>query len=331
MIEVRFPSETLAQYKVYSLCCQHLLNSYEELAAVCDIDTLVEELDKELQNSYCGDQYGLAVETLGLGLQKLINRYRSKAGAAEKLTEIHQTILEGKDEWDCYPALTALWDTGKGLAQEFYRGGNRASNIELIASRTPKLVLSNVCLSEKEASGYHEPRPISTLSGDIHLPFVENFAFYCYLSYPILFFHEYTSHIYTPKIDSRRFDDGWLMYAIELFMKARWHELCDEYSLIWAQLQALDKLWIQRFTRLAARGYELAAHTNLWIDNEDFFRFTWDLASYPSSFADQLSFHDDFLDSVKLYLRSERGQLLRSAAENSVDALELYERLRPGL
>ena len=62
MIEVRFTSETLAQYRVYSLCCQKLLDFYEELSEVCDIDTLVGTFDVELHNSYCGDKYDLAIE-----------------------------------------------------------------------------------------------------------------------------------------------------------------------------------------------------------------------------------------------------------------------------
>jgi hypothetical protein len=318
----------LARYRVYSLCCHKLLDSYEELSRVCHIDTLVDRFDVELRASYCGDRYDLAVKTIDLALQKLINRYSSNPGACEKLTVIHQAILDSAGDWDFLPSLIEFRDIGKGLAQDFYREGGRVLNVELMTSKAPILFFSNVCFSETEPSGLTEPRPISTLSGKIHLPFTEDFGFCCYLSYPFLFFHEYTSHIYVPIIDSRTFDDGWLMYAIELFMKTRWAELSERYPLVCAQLYVLKKVWEPRFTRLASEGYYLGANVNLWIRNDRFLHFTWDLASYPSEYAGHLSFHDDFLNLIKRFAQSDRGHLLRSAAESSTSALQLYENLK---
>jgi len=322
----------LAKYRVYSLCCRKLLDSYEELSAICDIETLVDEFDAELRGSYCGDKYDLAVENVDLFLQILINRYSSKIeDAREKLTAIRQAILDDKDDWDFRLSLTESRDIGKGLAQDFYREGARDLNIELINSKAPALFFSNLCLSEDEPSGFTETRPISTLSGKIHLPFTENFGFRCYLSYPFLFFHEYVSHVYVPQIDSRTFDDGWLMYAIGLFMKTRWTELCERYPLIYAQIKVLKKVWEPRFARLATRGYDLADDVNMWIGNDRFLHFTWDLASYPHNVAEHFDFHTAFLKRMKLFTSRDRGYLLRSAAEDSANALQLYENLESGL
>jgi len=180
----------LAKYKVYSLCCHKLLDSYEELSEVCEIDTLVNEFDVELRSSYSGDKFELALEIMDLSLQKLIKGYNSNTGACEKLITLRQAILDDAGDWDFCSSLIELRDTGKGLAQDFYREGGRAPNIELMNSKAPALFFSNSCLSETEPSGFDEPRPISTLSGEIHLPFSKDFGFCCYLSYPFLFFHE---------------------------------------------------------------------------------------------------------------------------------------------
>ena len=118
------------------------------------------------------------------------------------------------------------------------------------------------------------------------------------------------------------------MYAMELFMKTRWPQLCSGYPLICPQINVLHDFWKPRFIRLANKGYVLAENVKMWIGDEHFFRFTWDLASYPSDIADHFSFHDDFLDSVTASVQREKGQLLRSAAQSSADALELYERLK---
>lgn len=265
MVDVRFVSEALAQYKVYSLCCHALLNFYEDLSQVCNIGTLVSEFDTELRNSYCGDKYDLAVENVDLFLQRLINRYSSNKDAREKLSAIHKAILDNAPDWDYRPALVELRDTGKGLAQDFYREGGRATNIGLMNSKAPALVCSNSCLSENSLSGFNEPRPISTLPDGIHLPFTEDFRFCYYLSYPFLFFHEYVSHVYIPRVDSRRFEDGWLMYAIEIFMKNRWPELCERYPLISAQGNVLLEIWLPRFTRCAKKGYRIARNVDRWL------------------------------------------------------------------
>jgi cytochrome c551/c552 len=177
---VGFSNEILAQYKVYSLCCHKLLDSCEELSEVCDIDILVGEFDAELRNSYCVDKYGLAVETVGESLQKLINQYDSNTDAREKLIAIRRAILDGALDWDFPPTLIEFMEIGKGLAQDFYCGGGRAPNIELIDSEAPALVFSNPCLSEDRPSCIFteawpsEPQPITFLSDQIYLPFSED-------------------------------------------------------------------------------------------------------------------------------------------------------------
>lgn len=327
MIEVRFANEPLAQYRVYSLCCQKLLDFYEELSEVCDIDALVCVFDAELRNSYCGDNYDLAVESVDLFLQRLIKRYISNVDVREKLIAVHQAILNDANDWDFRPSLIEFRDIGKGLAQDFYHEGDRAPNIELINSEAPPLVLSNLCLSETTWSGFIDPRPISTLPDGVHLPFTKEFEFCHFLSYPFLFFHEYTSHVYVHGIESRKFDDGWLMYAIELFMKTRWTELCERYPLLCAQINVL-KVWKPRFTHLASEGYQLAENVNMWIGNDRFLHYTWDLASYPPDVLGHLDFHIDFLSLIKKYISHDRGHLLCSEAKTSTSALQLYENLK---
>jgi len=279
-----------AEYRIYSLCCHKLLDSYEELSRVCDIDTFVDRFDAELRGSYCGANYELAVETIDLSFQKLINRYNSNTDAREKLRTILQAIHNDAGNWDVRPSLIKFRDIGKGLAQDFYREGGRVLNIELMNIRAPALVLSNRCLSEVPFNS-SKPRPISTLPDGINLPFTRRLGFRHYLSYPFLFFHEYASHEYVPKIDCRKFDDGWLMYAIELFMQTRWTKLCKKYPLICAQRNVLWKIWQGHFTRLARKGYEIARDVDAWLgDNDRFLQITWDLASYPSDFEEHLSF-----------------------------------------
>jgi hypothetical protein len=319
------------KYRFYSLCCHKLLDSYEELSEVCDIDTLVDTFDMELRSSYCGDEYALAVESMGLALQRLINRYNSNTGARDKLTAIHQAVLNDAGHWDFLSPLHKFRDIGRGIAQDFYREGRRNLNIEMMNSKAPELFFSNLCLSEDEPSAFTEPRPISTLSGRIHLPFTESFGFRYYLSYPVLFLHEYVSHVYVPEFTCRTFDDGWLMYAIELFMKTRWTELCEKYPLICEQINVLKKIWKPRFTRLAKRGYDLAENVNLWIGNDRFLHFTWDLASYPCNAAGHFDLHSDFLNRIRRFISRDKRLLLRSAVENSTNVLQLYENLGPEL
>jgi hypothetical protein len=319
----RFPS---VEFRVYSLGCQKLLDSYEELSNVCDIVKLVCKFECELRGSYCGNRYDLGVEGLDNSLRKLINKYNSGIDVHEKLTSVHEAIRTDADDWDARSPLIEFRDIGKGLAQDFYREGGRAPNIELINSETPALVFSNQCLSERTPSEFKEGRPISTLCGDIHLPFTEEFGFGHYLSYPFLFFHEYASHIYVPRIDSLPFVDGWLMYAIDQFRRMRWAELCERYRLICAQGNALS-IWRGRFTRLAKRGYEIAEDFDLWVDNDRFLQFTWDLASYPFDVAGHFDFHKEFLKQIQLFTQSDRGHLLLAAVANSADALQLYENL----
>jgi hypothetical protein len=325
MIEVRFASETLAQYSVYSLCCHKLLSFYEGLSEVCDIDDLISKFDNELKSSYCGDKYGLAIETFVSRLKLAHSSYYSNIDVRERIEAIREAILAEKDDWDFRVPLAEFRDIGKGLAQDFYREGGRAINNDFMSFWDPPLIFSNYCIS-----GMKQPRPITTLPGDgIHLPFTRKFPFCWYLSYPVLFFHEYVSHVYVPRIDDKRFEDGWLMYAIELFMQTRWAELCENYSLICAQRNVIWKIWLPQFDRPAKRGYETACDVDACLgDNDKFLQITWDLASYPCNVVGSLSFHDDFLNLIKRFTRRDTRHLLSSAVETSTDALQLYDNLK---
>jgi hypothetical protein len=328
VIEVHFASELRAQYGVYSLCCHKLLSFYESLSAACDIDDLISKFDNELKSSYCGDKYALAIETVvNHSLPKLATSYYSNVDVRNNLEAIREAILADKDDWDFCVPLAEFRDIGKGLAQDFYREGGRATNNDFASFWDPPLVFSNYLLSEVS-----QPRPISTLPGDgIHLPFTRNPPppFYWHLSYPVLFFHEYVSHIYVPRIDDKRFEDGWLIYAIELFMQTRWAELCENYSLICAQKNAIWRIWLPQFDRLAKKGYEIACDVDACLgDNDKFLQITWDLASYPCDVVGSLSFHDDFLNLIKRFTRRDTRHLLSSAVETSTDALQLYDNLK---
>jgi hypothetical protein len=373
--------------------------------------------------------YDLVVEGVCLSLQKLANgkKYRSKPGVREKLAAICEGIRAGRDGWDFRPSLTRWRDIGKLLAQDFYREGGHNRNKELIDSQAPPLIANDIRSSSQIASGFTAPCPIGTLPDGIHLFFDERFGFSHYLSYPLLFFHEYASHVYVPRtrMDDKRFDDGWtgfddgwLVYAIDLFVNTRWSELCGKYPLICAHGDVLRDIWRPRLTKAAADGYDIACDVDRWLGHADvrqpdkysryeaglrrlldqmeqdhprytealtyeqrlteniyecrldgdtdrntsdrskiirqlnslalsvlhvpfnalcdsglsyqpkFLQITWDLASYPADVAGTISFHGDFLNLVKQFTQSDKGPLLCSAAENSANALELYEKLK---
>jgi len=320
-LDVRFASETLAQFKVYTLCCHSILRHYEELSSACSIDTLITEFDEELQNSYCGEEYELAVESVDYSLKKLINGYQSNWDVCAILEAVRKAILRDKDDWKFGVPLIEFRDVGQELAQDFYFEGERTLNKELIETRSPPIVFSNYWLSEGT-------RPMSSYCDGIYLPFTSDFIFIYYLSYPFMFFHEYASHVYTPDIADRRFTDGWMMYAIQLFLHNRWAIVSKKYPLISAQRNVSWRFWLPKYGRLAAIGYEIACDVDAWINDTDrFLEYTWDLASYPGDLAGHKYFHDDFLELIKEFTQSNTGHLLCSEAKRSADALELYENL----
>lgn len=333
MIKVRFSSEELEQYRVYSLCCHALLGSYEDLLAACDdVDLLIGRFDTELRWSYCED-YESTIECVAHSLDKLIKSYGATAPVRDALAVVQAEILANAGSWDVETAVRHMRDIGKGLAREFYQEGERSKNLGLIECNDPDLILSNACLSNRGRSGYGKARGIIYWRDSIHLPFCKDFEFYDYVSYPFLLFHEYASEVYAPKTRVVTFRDGWMVYAIELFMKTRWARLCRRYPLIGAQWNDLRKPWLHE-GRLARKGYEMALRVDLWTD-EFLDYITWDLASYPEDFAGHESFHWVFLNVIKPYVFDDgdeiRGPLLRSMAADSTNAQQLYAKLRANL
>jgi hypothetical protein len=141
-----------------------------------------------------------------------------------------------------------------------------------------------------------------------------------------MFFHEYASHVYVPRIECRTFVEGWMMYAIDLFMKEeRWSVLVRTFPLISAQIDVLVD-WLPHM-RLMLKGYSLAREVDRVIGHDKFMQFTWDLASYPYDFAGSKSFHDDFIVRIRKFVRRDKEDSLRAAAQASTEAFQLYQSL----
>jgi len=103
----------------------------------------------------------------------------------------------------------------------------------------------------------------------IRVPLTRQNDLMLFVSYPFLFMHEYSAHIFSADQFNDRFNDGWMLYAASRYLVNKWAG--DE------EFSKLNRLQAYAFKRHLwfTLSNEAAAHHDLAEDFHDFL-FTWD-------------------------------------------------------
>ena len=97
----------------------------------------------------------------------------------------------------------------------------------------------------------------------IRFTFEHNFALY--LAYPFLFLHEYTAHVFSTDFGNDRFNDGWMIYAAEAFLKRQWHASADSLGLDPEQVSVLHERLYQTLNPIPRRAYHFTEMFDAWL------------------------------------------------------------------
>lgn len=166
----------------------------------------------------------------------------------------------------------------------------------------------------------------------IRVPLTTRNDLMLFVSYPFLFMHEYSAHIFSADQFNDRFNDGWMLYAASRYLVNKW--AADEES------PKLNRLQAYAFKRhlCFTLSDEAAVHHDLAEDFHDFL-FTWDrdrfdlityeLAAYEPTPLMEESWPTLILTNLNADLRDR--QLLKERMSDALTLDALYPDLKTKL
>jgi hypothetical protein len=117
----------------------------------------------------------------------------------------------------------------------------------------------------------------------ILVPFDYSHNFFLYVSYPYLFMHEYTAHIFSTDHRNTRFNDGWMLHAASEFLIREWSGGTSLSFLSRGQAYAFRRYLRARLEDEPKAAVDFSEEFLDWLITWDVLKFeeiTYELAAY---------------------------------------------------
>jgi len=336
--------EVVIKYNAFTLCYSKLLAHWDELRSALWRDkrglqeSIVSQFDQALQKGV----YASKPKDLGKALAILMPRLTSEMKrietmepkAAAIIGDIMADIEQDASDWHHRSDVEAYKQWGETSSKLFYEGTPWPKTQSRLAIEA-NLVFQYAGFLATEVPGrntygykvapmaYYAQYPKAESGEPEENVMVVRFAFEhtfsTYLAYPFFFLHEHASHVHGADSDSDNFDDGWMMYAIYIFLSS----LPPAHRLKNAQWQATcEHCPANLSTDLLRSCYLLAQDLHQWLLGDPLFReITWELAGYSLT-KDNRYLHADLMRRLRYYSHKHPSELKRIlAVYTSVDEL----------
>lgn len=328
--------ERAMKFSAYTLFCHHLLNHLTELQQAIlndpwlDSEKCYQYFDKALSLLFTTRllDWGHAIEVV---TKELGSQASSIKGINLKVSAIFEKVISEANadtNWNYENDIEKYHNIGYILAKNFYKN---TSFSNITARLTKKMTLDlklggtdtkpvDKLLEDEIRKGKNineinrfmarierlladekKMAPLSTYldTEKIIVRFDQTYNFALYLTYPFMFMHEYTSHVFATDYDNERFNDGWLMYAAEEFLTLNW----NRFGLQNEQSNPFFKYILEKDTydAYARRDYKLALKLSRMFSNwnTDFFqRLSFELADFDFT-GSSLTWHNDFITALE--------------------------------
>ena len=323
----------------YTLFCRQLLthlpalNDATRAALHLTVQDCLSRFDQSL--------YQFLNEASPLILEQAVNEFRAvlqgrvalfrtqNPRAADVFDRVVQAAADAVSTWRYQEDLEALHQQGRELALHFYAGSPWPVT-QARLNRQAQLVVESS--DEKPPLAFREHYLPDEADQELTDVILVRFRFTCdfalYLSYPYLFMHEYVSHIFATDYNNQRFNDGWLLYSAEAFMRRRWNQNLEP-ALSREQVAAFGEHLYGQLEDVPRAAYRFARDFDAWLgDPERFQAMTWELAAFEPRAGESDFWPDQFINCLEQEFDHNRPRLRRKI-QAARDLRALFEMLAP--
>jgi hypothetical protein len=325
---------------LYTLACRELLSRLGSLRAATQKDSRLDREDCLRRfDGVLRDVLLARILDKAHGTDRLLELLRPQISLMRDLNDNVADIfdavalpIEAKAPGWCFrDDLAALHKQGRDAAVRFYDASGHGETRNRL-TRTPPLEFryeasgGSVIDEHGDAFGYGViPAAFHPKREVLVVRFTLRHDFGLYLTYPFLFLHEYTAHIYGTDHGNQRFNDGWMLHAAEAFFKQEGDEdaTYDSY-----QLDAFNERLYQRLTPIPRATCRFVRTFHGWLDHPTrsparFWDFTYELAAFQPEGGTPRSWPDRFINSLEAEYEADKyrpakqrrlAQMIKAAA-----------------
>lgn len=156
-------------------------------------------------------------------------------------------------------------------------------------------------------------------------------TFASYLSFPFLFLHEYTAHVYATDHENEIFNDGWMLYAADAFLTRLWNADAETVGLDREQVKIFQNYWYPaKINPIPLRGCNIARDLDSWLSAvapERFLALTYELAAFQPAAGEATIWPTQFVYALEHAFRTDR-QRLRHLVQTTSTARDLLRMLQ---
>ena len=345
------PDSIAIKLNAYTLFCRQLLTHLQALndASRTDprltTDDCLSRFDQSLHqffNEAAPRDLEQAVNELGAALQGRVALFRAQnPQAAAVFDQVIEAARAAVPTWRCQEDLEALHQQGRQLARHFYANSPWPVTQGCL-SREARLFFCDgeePVVPQEETFGYH-PTPVAfrkryldeETDQELRDVILVRFGFdrdsALYLGYPYLFMHEYVAHIFALDYRNERFNDGWLLYAADVFLRCYGWDLDLQPPLIREQIRAFERLY-GKLTGVPRQACDFTRDFDDWLDDAQRFQaMTWELAAFKPRPGESDFWPNQFINRLEQEFDHNRP-LLQRKIEAAPDLRTLYEMLPP--
>ncbi len=272
-----------------------------------------------------------AANELGALLRGRVALFRAQnPQAASVFDRVIEAAKEAAPAWHHQDDLEAFHRQGRELARCFYADSPWPVT-QARLDREVQLVFGDEEPERREEENFgYRPTPLAFREREsvIVVRFGFGYDFGLYLAYPFLFMHEYVSHIFALDYHNERFNDGWLLYAANAFLRHYGWNLDLQPPLVREQIRAFERLY-GKLTSVPRQACDFTRDFDDWLDDTQRFQaMTWELAAFKPRPGESDFWPDQFINRLGQEFDYNRP-LLRRKIEAAPNVRPLYEMLPP--
>ncbi len=336
------PGAVAIKFDLFTLACRNLLVRLGELSDATQADP---RLDDTMCVRLFDDVLGrFFLRAAPRNLRQAVDQFATMLLADvavlrtqnEGVARVFDALVAGMR------ARTATWRFGDDL-QHWHRHGRDLARRFFAQSPWPETQarLKRTCALEVEYNTGDDgrigpgdvrlaPAAYRPQAQTVLLRFDFRHTFASYLSYPFLFLHEYTAHVYSTDWNNDVFNDGWLIYAADAFLTRVWNEDAHSILLSREQIKIFQNYWYPaQLNALPLRGCNLARDLDSWLSivaPGRFMALTYELAAFQPNGQQPATWPTRSIFALERAFRADRARFL-NALQNTAHAVDLFQTL----
>ena len=325
MASLNMPEPAAIKFGIYTLACREMrerMSAFrfaDETDSRIDLQSCLKMFDDVLRDFF----YSAHVDSINKAFELFIGYlearadlfHPSNANVTAIFKEIAQSIRKKYPSWKPDLDIQSYHIQGRDLAREFYAASpytETQDRLKIVCNLKFEYRRKDIypAVPMVSVSDTGSSKNAQSSSNTIIVRFSFEQGIDLYLLYPLLFLHEYISHIYGTDYRNTILAEGWLLYAAKAFLQRKFIYEGVDYFYNHMYPNLFYNSMPSDLDSIARVGFELAEMIDAWLSNPRWFtQTTYELAAFIPKAGQEKYWPTKFLYALRHAFYNDRKKL----------------------